>query len=164
MAVFPGMQGLLKGIQALHERRIQKFTVYSPVPHHDIEHALHRGKSPVRMFTLVGAVLGFCTGWALTIYSVHSYPLIVGGKPLISIPPFGVLAYILTILFGSLATMIGFLVNARLPQVRLAAVYHEKLSSDHYGIQFHGTETELKEFEGMMKKAGATSFRRAGNA
>ncbi|HAV23995.1 MAG TPA: hypothetical protein DCX46_10980, partial [Bacteroidetes bacterium] len=64
MAVFPGMQGLLKGIQALHERRIQKFTVYSPVPHHDIEHALHRGKSPVRMFTLVGAVLGFCTGWA----------------------------------------------------------------------------------------------------
>jgi len=60
--------------------------------------------------------------------------------------------------------MIGFLVNARLPQVRLAAVYHEKLSSDHYGIQFHGTETELKEFEGMMKKAGATSFRRAGNA
>src|SRR3990170_7597773 len=162
LAVFPAMDLLLKGISELKGAKYENFLVYAPVPHHDIEYALHRPKSPVRVFTLTGAILGFCTGWALTIGSVLNYPLIVGGKPLISIPPFGVIAYILTILFGSLATMIGFLVNARLPQVRLAAVYHEKLSSDHYGIQFHGTETELKEFEGMMKKAGATSFRRAG--
>jgi molybdopterin-containing oxidoreductase family membrane subunit len=146
----------------MKKNRWKSYRVYSPVPHHDIDHALDAPKSPVRIFTLVGALLGFCSGWALTIYSVHSYPLIVGGKPLISLPPFGVLAYILTILFGALATMIGFLVNARLPQVELAAVYDERLSSDHFGIQFFGDDSARKAFEVAMKKAGAVRFRRDG--
>ncbi|MEX0602381.1 MAG: DUF3341 domain-containing protein [Bacteroidota bacterium] len=157
LAVFPAMDLLLAAIRELKRTGKNRFLVYAPVPHHDIEHALHRPKSPVRVFTLVGGLLGFCTGWALTIGSALHYPLIVGGKPIISIPPFGVLAYILTILFGALATMIGFLINARLPQLRLAAAYDERLSGDHYGIQLFGSEEELKEFETMMKKQGAVA-------
>jgi len=160
LAVFSGIDTVIDGIHEMQKQGWKDFLVYSPVPHHDIEHALNPPKSPVRIFTLVGALLGFCTGWALTIYSVHSYPLIVGGKPLISIPPFGVLAYILTILFGALATMIGFLINARLPQLRLAAAYDERLSSDHFGIQFFADEASLEKFEAAMKKAGATRFRK----
>ncbi len=161
MAIFPGMDVLLRGIQELRQSGMKNFVVYAPVPHHDIEHALHRPASPVRVFTLVGALTGFCTGWALTIYSVGSYPLIVGGKPLISIPPFGVIAYILTILFGALATIIGFLLNARLPQLRLAETYDERLSSDHYGIQIFGTEETLKDWGKVMKKLGAVEVKRA---
>jgi molybdopterin-containing oxidoreductase family membrane subunit len=160
LAVFPAMDLLLKGIRELKEVKYENFLVYAPVPHHDIEHALHRPKSPVRIFTLVGALTGFCTGWALTIGSVMNYPLIVGGKPLISVPPFGVIAYILTILFGSIATIIGFLVNARLPQLRLTATYDERLSGDHYGIQIFGNEGSLKAWEKAMKRMGAIEVRR----
>jgi hypothetical protein len=155
LAVFSAMDALLKGIHELKRAGHEDFLVYSPVPHHDIEHALQRPKSPVRVFTLVGGLFGFCAGWALTIGSALSYPLIVGGKPIVSIPPFGVLAYILTILFGALATMLGFLINARLPQLRLPAVYDERLSSDHYGIQVFGTMEELERFEKVLKKIGA---------
>jgi hypothetical protein len=160
MAVFPAMDILIKGIKGLQAAGHEKFLVYSPVPHHDIERALQRPKSPVRVFTLIGGLLGFCAGWALTIYSVSAYPLIVGGKPLVSIPPFGVLAYILTILFGALATIIGFLLNARLPQLRLAAEYDERLSSDHYGIQVFGDPPELEKFEKMMVTLGAVEIKR----
>lgn len=160
MAVFPAMDSLLHGIHELKKAGHENFLVYAPVPHHDIEHALQRPKSPVRVFTLVGALTGFCTGWALTIGSAMHYPLMVGGKPIISIPPFGVLAYILTILFGALATMIGFLINARLPQLRLAAVYDERLSSDHYGIQVFCEEGRLKDVEKLLKQSGAKSFKR----
>jgi hypothetical protein len=159
MAVFPAMDLLIKGIKELQSGGHENFLVYSPVPHHDIERALQRPKSPVRVFTLVGAVLGFCTGWALTIYSVTTYPLIVGGKPLISMPPFGVLAYILTILFGALATVIGFLLNARLPQLTLAAEYDERLSSDHYGIQVFGDPETVEMYKTIMRKIGATDIR-----
>ena len=159
LAVFPAMDLLIKGIRELQKEGQEKFLVYSPLPHHEIERALRRPKSPVRVFTLTGGLLGFCTGWALTIYSVTSYPLIVGGKPIVSMPPFGVLAYILTILFGALATIIGFLINARLPQLRLAAEYDERLSSDHYGIQVFSEEKELERFETMMRKIGAIDCR-----
>jgi len=159
LAVFPAMDLLLRGISELKESKHENFLVYAPVPHHNIEHALHRPKSPVRVFTLTGALIGFCTGWALTVGSVMHYPLIVGGKPLISIPPFGVISYILTILFGSIATMIGFLINARLPQLRLAAAYDERLSSDHYGIQVFGDMKELKEWEKRLKRLGAVEIK-----
>ena len=160
LAVFTGIDTVVDGIDVMKKHGWKDFLVYSPVPHHDIEHALNPPKSPVRVFTLVGALFGFLAGWALTIYSVHSYPLIVGGKPLISIPPFGVLAYILTILFGSLATMLGFLLNARLPQLRLAAAYDERLSSDHFAIQLYADEKTLEKFEAAMKKVGATRCRK----
>ncbi len=160
LAVFPAMDSLLRGIHELRGARYENFVVYAPVPHHDIEHALYRPKSPVRVFTLTGAIIGFCTGWALTIGSVLNYPLIVGGKPLVSLPPFGVIAYILTILFGSIATMIGFLINARLPQLRLAAAYDERLSSDHYGIQVFGEGEVLKEWGKRMKRIGAVDIRK----
>jgi molybdopterin-containing oxidoreductase family membrane subunit len=160
LAVFPAMDLLIKGIKELQAAGYENFLVYSPVPHHDIERALQRPKSPVRVFTLIGGLLGFSTGWALTIYSVATYPLIVGGKPLVSIPPFGVLAYILTILFSALATVIGFLLNARLPQLKLAPEYDERLSGDHYGIQVFAGQEELEKFEKMMKKTGAIDCRK----
>lgn len=161
LAVFPAQDLLLKGIQDLKKSRHENFLVYTPVPHHDIEHLLHRPKSPVRVFTLLGGLTGFCAGWALTIGSALHYPLIVGGKPVLSIPPFGVLAYILTILFGAIATMVGFLVNARLPQLRLAAAYDERLSGDHYGIEVFGKEDELKGFEKRLRKLGAVEVRKS---
>jgi hypothetical protein len=160
LAVFSAQDLLIKAIHELRRAKHERFLVYAPVPHHDIEYALHRPKSPVRVFTLIGGLTGFCAGWALTIGSALHYPLIVGGKPIVSIPPFGVLAYILTILFGALATMIGFLINARLPQLRLATNYDELLSSDHYGIQVFGDETALKKWEGVLKKLGAVEVRK----
>ena len=159
LAVFPAQDLLIKAIHELRSEKHDRFLVYAPVPHHDIEHALHRPKSPVRVFTLIGGLTGFCTGWVLTIGSALHYPLIVGGKPIISIPPFGVLAYILTILFGSLATIIGFLINARLPQLRLTANYDERLSSDHYGIQVFGDSVVLRKWENVMKKLGAIEIK-----
>lgn len=161
LAVFSAIDQLIDGIKQLQAAGHENFLVYSPLPHHEVERALHRPKSPVRVFTLVGALTGFCTGWGLTIYSAMHYPLIVGGKPIVSMPPFGVLAYILTILFGALATMLGFLINARLPQLRLAAEYDERISSDHYGIQIFSDDAALlAKFEKSMLKAGAIDIKK----
>ncbi len=159
VAVFSGIDTLLRGIEVLRESGMNNFIVYSPIPHHDIENVLHRKKSPVRIFTLVGAITGFISGWVLTIGSVMNYPLIVGGKPLISVPPFGVIAYILTILFGVLATMIGFLINARFPRLNLDKNYDERFSSDHFGIQIFCDNSEVNKYKEMMTEVGAIEVR-----
>ena len=69
--------------------------------------------SPVRVFVLVGGLLGCLSGFALPIYTVLDWPLITGGMPLISIPPFVVIAFELTILFAGRSHM----VNATTPLV-----------------------------------------------
>jgi len=155
LSVYATIDELIDGIRTLKKEGKKAFSVISPVPHHDIEHELHPKPSPVRLFTLVGGLFGFTLGWALTIYATESYPLIVGGKPYISIPPYGIIAYILTILFGALATIVGLFVNARLPEFVIKDAYDERLSSDHFGIQYYGDEAELDAVEKLLQKTGA---------
>jgi hypothetical protein len=84
----------------------------------EAEEILGARPSPLRFFALAGALGGFGGGLALTVYSVLSWPLIVGGKPIVSLPPFLLIGYLLTILFGSLGAFAGFLLLSRLPSGR----------------------------------------------
>jgi hypothetical protein len=134
-SVYAHIDELLRGIAILRESGVKEFQVFSPVPHHAISHALGGKPSPVRVFTLIGGLTGLAIGWAITLGPLGNFSIHVGGKPLASIPPFAVVAYICTILFGAIATLIGMIVNTRLPQMQLTEGYDERLSSDHFGIQ-----------------------------
>jgi hypothetical protein len=98
--------------------RSEQMDVVVPYPMHEIEHILKLKQSKLRFFTLFGALAGFLSGFALTLGTVADWPLITGGKPLMSIPAFLVIAFELTILFGAIASFAGFLILARLPAPR----------------------------------------------
>ena len=83
-------------------RRGSQLTVYSPTPRHELEEALETQESPVRIFTLVGAFTGTAAGTALATWASIDWPLVVGGKEIISLPAFSVIMFELTILLGAL--------------------------------------------------------------
>ena len=109
-------------------------SVVSPVPHHAIEHALDQGPSLVRWVTACGAFMGCTGGFALCIYSMYSWPLVVGGKELVSLPPFVVIGYESMILLGALSNLLGMLALARLPQIKEPAPYDPRFSVDRIGV------------------------------
>ena len=117
LGVFDDGAAAARAILGLRDGGLGDVTAYGPTSHHDIEAALDEPVSPVRTFTLVGALLGCATGFALPIATVRDWPLITGGKALFSIPPLVVIAFELTILFGALAGMLGFLTLSRLPRL-----------------------------------------------
>ncbi len=92
--------------------------IIAPHPCHHAEEILDQKPSYVRLFALVGALIGAATGYAITSGTVLDWPLITGGKQTISIPPFTVIAFELMILFGSLGSFLGFIILSRLPAVR----------------------------------------------
>lgn len=77
------------------------------------------GEEPVRhhlfVFPLVGAACGLVVGLLLTIGVQLGYPMIQGGKPLLSIPPMINVLYEGTLLGAILLTVIGILFESRLP-------------------------------------------------
>jgi hypothetical protein len=91
--------------------------VFTPYHVHETEHLLDTSQSGVRWFAGAGATTGFIAGFAFTIYTVLSWPLITGGKPLVSIPAFLIIAYELTILFGCLTAFVGFLHFGKVPVI-----------------------------------------------
>jgi hypothetical protein len=77
------------------------------------------GEEPVRhhllVFPLVGAACGLVVGLLLTIGVQLAYPMIQGGKPLLSIPPMINVLYEGTLLGAIVLTVLGILFESRLP-------------------------------------------------
>ena len=127
----------------------------SPVPLHEVDELLESRPSPVRYFTLAGGLIGLIVGWSLPIGSVEHYPLIVGGKPLISFTPFAVVAYVCTILFGSLFTVAGMLLNARLPRIQVGRGYDPRLTGNRFGLQVICGQDRIEEIKARLLAQGA---------
>lgn len=117
--VFEHREAFLEQLRALVAAGVDPDTIGVRMPYYVPEALQIVGRKPdrLRFFPLAGGLAGFGGGLALTIYSVLSWPIIVGGKPIVSLPPFLLIGYLLTILFGALATFAGFLLLARLPSV-----------------------------------------------
>ncbi|MGE5817811.1 MAG: DUF3341 domain-containing protein [Deltaproteobacteria bacterium] len=152
---FRHLDSLILAIKQLKNAGYQELQALSPIPHHAIDEALNKPASPVRIFTLVGCLLGCITGFTLTIAATLHYPLIVGGKPIISIPPFLVIVFELTILFGGLLTLLGMLLNARLPGVRVGPAYNPHFSEDRFGLWVRCENARYDEVRNLLQSAGA---------
>jgi hypothetical protein len=134
MGVFFYVDDATDAVRSLRQAGHKRLSVISPIPHHEIEQALEQGPSLVRWITFIGGVLGFTGGMTLCIYSVLSYPMVTGGKELISIPPFMIPAYESMILLGGLTNLLAMLALGRLPQVTLRAPYDPRFTEDRIGV------------------------------
>ncbi len=100
------------------EKDHSKITAISPFWVEEVDHILKPKGDWLKFFTLTGAVLGFVLSFALMIYTVLDWPLITGGKPLISFPAFLIVAFPCTILLGGIFSFMGFLHLVKLPSVK----------------------------------------------
>lgn len=96
----------------------EAITTITPFHIHEAEHILKTKPSELRFFTLIGALAGLVLSLAFIIFTVFDWPLITGGKPLVSIPAFIIIAFECTILIGGIVSFMGFLHLNRLPNVK----------------------------------------------
>jgi hypothetical protein len=148
--------GALRELQAGGHTQI---TVYSPVPRHELDEVLAKKESPVRMFTLVGGLAGVSFGFFYAIATSLDWPLVVGGKPIVSLPPFIVIGFETTILLGALVTVAGMFLNARLPRLSRAPGYDPRFSCDKIGIVTFGGPAQLVGAREILERAGAEEIR-----
>ena len=134
IGIFDDAEKAAGAIRAIREAELGNISVYGPTANHSIKQALEVQASPIRRFILVGGLIGCFTGFAWPIYTVLAWPMITGGKPLISVPPFVVIAFELTILMGATAGLLGFLCLARLPRLQRPAIDDPRFTNDRFGV------------------------------
>ena len=127
----------------------------SPVPIHGIEKVLGPKKSVIKRFTLFGGIIGGLSGFALAAGTAVLYVHPTGGRPIITIPPFLIITYEMTILFGILATVLGFLISARFPAIR-ERVYVPQVAVDKFAVTVVcENEDRFGRAESILRTAGA---------
>lgn len=153
------LDALLTGIERFKQAGITGYTVLSPVPRHEILDIIYEGRpSPVRWWTLTGALAGLTIGLLLPSLTHAQWPMInPGGKPVVSLPPFFIIMFECTILFGGLFTLAGMIMHAGLPGFFMdKSLQDPRYSDDKFGIVFAGApEQDVERITTVLEKSGA---------
>ncbi len=110
-------------------------------------------------FPLIGAACGFIVGMLLTAGTQLAFPLVAGGKPLLSIPPMAIIMYEGTMLGAILFTVFGIVFESRLPRLFMGA-YDTRITEGYIGVTITTSEDRTDDAEDVLKKAGAEEVKR----
>ena len=125
------------------------------------EGVLEADKSPIRLplITIIFALVGIVAGILLAAGSAELYLIRVGGKPISAVPPTGIIAYEMMMLFALTAAFLFALFEMRLPNWR-AKVYDPRISEGLIGIAAHcADDAKAAQAERFCREAGATDVR-----
>ena len=106
------------------------------------------------IFPLIGAICGFSAGLLITAGTQLSYPLVTGGKPILSIPPMLIIMFEGTMLGAILFTVIGVIFESRLPRFGLG-VYDSRITEGYIGLLVACPEDRVRHTEQLLRESGA---------
>lgn len=160
LGAFRHIDAACDAITALRAQGRKDITVYSAAPNHELEDALGITSSPVRLFTLIGGLIGLCSGVGMTFWMSLDWPLIVGGKPIATVPPYVVFMFELTVLLGSLSTVAGIIILS-MTKKTTGLAYDPSFSDDQIGIFVPCPAGDAPQVTRLLQDAGSVEVRHA---
>lgn len=116
MAEFDTTTEVVKAAEKVRDAGFTKTDAFSPFPIHEMDEALGIKRSILSFMVFGGGILGLCLGLGLQIYThVIEYPIMVAGRPHLSLPAFIPPAYELTILLAAFTAVFGMFILNGLP-------------------------------------------------
>ena len=113
------------------------------------------GERPERhrlyVFPFLGALVGLTVGIMLTSMTQMAYPLVQGGKPILSLPPMAVVTYESTMLSAIIFTIIGLLFESRLPKLKMG-LYDTRITEGYIGVAVTMSPDRVASAEDVLKE------------
>ncbi len=151
LAVYEDPGQIAEVARRLRGRGYTELETYAPAPFPEVEDAVIEKPSRVRLFTLIGGLIGVVTGYAMTIWMANDWRLMVGGKPFSSIPPYTIIAFELTILFGGVLTVLGLFGVGRIYPRKLDPAYSPRFSAEEFGLVVQCRDRDVAEVDALMR-------------
>jgi hypothetical protein len=159
VGLFQDPETALVAARKIKEAGLTTPELMSPVPMEGVEEVLGKKKSVIKNFTFFGALFGGIFGFAMAAGTAVLYLHPTGGRPIIAIPPFMIITYEMTILFGIIFTVLGFFVSSRLPAIQ-NRVYVPEAAVDKFVVAVPCEDQEkLKKAQSILSEAGAEQVR-----
>lgn len=156
LGLFTSPDGVANAIDALRAAGVSgtnlKVLSDSPYP------AGAFGEDPDRhrlyVFPFLGAACGFSMAVLITVGTQIIYPIVTGGKPIISIPPIINIIYEGTMLAAIMFTVVGIVFESRLPDLA-PLPYDPRISEGYLGLLVTRTDGRGAAVEQALRTAGA---------
>jgi hypothetical protein len=157
-AAFEYLDDTCAAIKELKNAGFDQITTHTPCPRHEIDRALGNPQSRVPFATLAGAFVGFGLAVLIITKMGLDWILPVSGKPIVSVPPMGPIAFELSVLLSIYFTMGAMFLMVRrdtrkhpVPQSRKYKDY-DRFMRDRFGIVVACPDDDLEKIENILKK------------
>lgn len=157
LASFAAPGRAAEAVRALHEAGYRDVRVATPAPFPELVAAIGKPVSHVGWFTLPGALFGLLCGVALTAGTSLAWPLVTGGKPIVSWPPFVIVIFEVTVLIGSLVNLVAVAVGVWHGGRAGSFPAHDRFNGELVGLFVPGGGPEV---ERILQGAGAAEVSR----
>jgi hypothetical protein len=114
----------------------------------------HMKKHRLYAFPFMGGACGLAVAILITAGTQISYPVVTGGKPILSIPPMAIISYEGMMLGAILFTILGVLFESRLPRPILG-LYDTRITEGYIGISLTCPEERVDAADLAFRQAGA---------
>ncbi len=158
LALFSEPDQAARAIEALRAAGLEDVHAAMPAPFPGVLRALGQPRSRLGGGVFLGTVVGVASGYALCVATSLAWPLVTGGKPIVSWPAFTVIGFEAAVLIGGLTThaLLAFTTAASRLRER-AALRDPRFSQDRIGV-LAGGDPALA--ERLLREHGAEEVRR----
>ncbi len=163
LGLFSNVDTAVVGADKLKEAGFEDFEVLTGSPYPEGAFGEKPIKHKLFVFPIIGAVCGFTVGMLLTAGTQLAYPMVTGGKPILSLPPMAIITYEGTMLGAVLFTIVGIIFESRLPRPRLG-LYDRRITEGFIGLMVTSSEQRIGRAEQALKDAKATEIKSSARA
>jgi len=147
-------------VRALKGAGFADVRVAMPAPFPEVVAAIGKPRSRIDFITFPGALVGLLCGIGLTVGTSLAWPLITGGKPIVSIPPFVIIIFEVTVLIGSLTNLAAVALGSWHGGRARVFPRHLTFNADRIGVLAVGGDPALA--EQLLRECGAGEVGRVG--
>lgn len=149
-------------MDALHSSGFRRgtFDVLTGMPYPEGAFGEHVPQHRLFRYPAFGAIIGFTTALFLTTATQAAYPLVTGGKPILALFAMLVILYEMTMLASVIATVIGIIIESRLPNVKPGA-YDPRITEGWIGVVVTSDDDMADKASETLTAAGALEVKQA---
>jgi molybdopterin-containing oxidoreductase family membrane subunit len=151
LGVFSRPDAAARAVEELRAAGVSDVRAAMPAPFPELVAALGRPQSALGWATLGGGLAGTIAGFALTVGTSLDWPLVTGGKPIVSIPTFVIVAFEVTVLVGALANLAALIISVA--RRRRPVPFDPRWSGDRIAVFAVGAERDKA--RAVLERAGA---------
>ena len=159
LGVYDDEDVLLEAVTKVREAGIKIHEVFTPFPVHGLEDALgyRRTRLPIAafMFGFTGTLLALILQIGMMGFD---WPMIIGGKNFVSIPPFIPVTFELTVLLAALGMVGTFLIVSDLKPYKNPRIFDIRITDDKHvmAIDLALNPRDKEEIQKVLQDSGAS--------
>jgi len=159
IGIFEDEDVLLDAVKQIRESGVNIKEVYTPFPIHGLDNALGYKMSRLPIAAFMFGLMGTTLALTMMFYMMgFDWPMIIGGKNFVALPPFIPVTFEVTVLLSALGMVATFLIVSDLKPYKVPRMFDKRSTDDKHVMAIDLAEnTKSKdEINQILQQSGAS--------